>query len=80
MTSSSRSTHSPIVPTGQRQRGPSRQIDARVHRLERKLHRAKNLIVGGAIDQEEYDQVRGLIPGSGGQLEVARANRRPRRG
>ena len=43
----------------ERAKGTVAQIDARVHRLERDYHRAKNLIVRGAVGQEEYDRYEG---------------------
>jgi multidrug efflux pump subunit AcrA (membrane-fusion protein) len=44
----------------ERARGTVAQIDARVRRLERDYHRAKNLIVRGAVGQEEYDRGKGV--------------------
>ena len=51
------------------------QIDARVHRLERDYHRAKNLIVRGAVGQEEYDRYEGDYREAVASLDVAKANR-----
>jgi RND family efflux transporter MFP subunit len=58
-----------------RAKGTVAQFDARVRRLERDYHRAKNLIVRGAVGQEEYDRYEGDYREAMAGLEVARANR-----
>ena len=46
-----------------------------MHRLERDYHRAKNLIVRGAVGQEEYDRYEGDYREAVASLDVAKANR-----
>src|SRR5271165_6140643 len=58
-----------------RAKGTVAQIDARVHRLERDYQRAKNLIVRGAVGQEEYDRYESDYREAVASLDVARANR-----
>jgi RND family efflux transporter MFP subunit len=55
--------------------GTVAQIDARVRRLERDYHRAKNLIVRGAVGQEEYDRYEADYREAVASLDVAKANR-----
>src|ERR1700728_1458607 len=59
----------------ERAKGTVAQIEARVHRLERDYHRAKNLIIRGAVGQEEYDRYEGDYREAAASLDVARANR-----
>jgi RND family efflux transporter MFP subunit len=59
----------------ERAKGTVAQIEARVHRLERDYHRAKNLIMRGAVGQEEYDRYEGDYREAVASLDVARANR-----
>ena len=59
----------------ERAKGTVAQIDARVHRLERDYHRAKNLIVRGAVGQEEYDRYEADYREAVANLDVAKANR-----
>ncbi len=59
----------------ERAKGTVAQIDARVHRLERDYHRAKNLIARGAVGQEEYDRYEGDYREAVANLDVAKANR-----
>ena len=58
-----------------RAKGTLAQIDARVRRLERDYHRAKNLIVRGAVGQEEYDRYEADYREAVAGLDVAKANR-----
>lgn len=55
--------------------GTVAQFEARVHRLERDYHRAKNLLARGAVGQEEYDRYEADYHEAGANLHVARANR-----
>jgi RND family efflux transporter MFP subunit len=59
----------------ERARGTIAQIEARVHRLERDYHRAKNLIARGAVGQEEYDRYEADYREAVANLDVAKANR-----
>jgi membrane fusion protein, multidrug efflux system len=58
-----------------RAEGTVAQFEARVHRLERDYHRAKNLLARGAVGQEEYDRYEADYHEAGANLHVARANR-----
>ncbi len=58
-----------------RAKGTVAQYEARVHRLERDYQRAKNLIVRGAVGQEEYDRYEGDYREAVANLDVATANR-----
>ena len=58
-----------------RAKGTVEQYEARVRRLERDYLRAKNLIVRGAVGQEEYDRYEGDFREAVAGLDVARANR-----
>jgi RND family efflux transporter MFP subunit len=58
-----------------RAKGTVAQIDARVRRLERDYHRAKNLIVRGAVGQEEYDRYEADYREAVASLDIAKANR-----
>jgi RND family efflux transporter MFP subunit len=51
------------------------QYEARVHRLERDFQRARNLIVRGAVGQEEYDRFEADYREALANLDVAKANR-----
>ena len=55
--------------------GTVAQFEARVHRLERDYHRAKNLLARGAVGQEEYDRYEADYREAVANLHVARANR-----
>jgi RND family efflux transporter MFP subunit len=59
----------------ERARGTVAQCDARVRRLERDYQRAKNLIVRGAVGQEEYDRYEADYREGAANLDVAKANR-----
>ena len=59
----------------ERAKGTVAQDEARVHRLERDYQRAKNLIVRGAVGQEEYDRYEGDYREAVANLDVAKANR-----
>jgi RND family efflux transporter MFP subunit len=59
----------------ERANGTVAQIDARVRRLERDYHRAKSLIVRGAVGQEEYDRYEADYLEAAAALDVAKANR-----
>ena len=62
-------------PNSERARGTVAQFDARVRRLERDYQRAKNLIVRGAVGQEEYDRYEADYREGAANLDVAKANR-----
>jgi RND family efflux transporter MFP subunit len=53
----------------ERARGTVAQCDARVRRLERDYQRAKNLIVRGAVGQEEYDRYEADYRVSAGRID-----------
>jgi RND family efflux transporter MFP subunit len=59
----------------ERAEGTVAQYEARVHRLERDYHRAKNLLARGAVGQEEYDRYEGDYREAAANLDVAKANR-----
>jgi RND family efflux transporter MFP subunit len=59
----------------ERARGTVAQFEARVHRLERDYHRARNLLARGAVGQEEYDRYEGDYREATASLDVAKANR-----
>ncbi len=59
----------------ERARGTVAQYEARLHRLERDYQRVKNLLVRGAVGQEEYDRYEGDYREAAASLDVARANR-----
>jgi RND family efflux transporter MFP subunit len=59
----------------ERAKGTVAQCEARVHRLERDLQRAKILITRGAVGQEEYDRYEGDYREAVANLDVAKANR-----
>jgi RND family efflux transporter MFP subunit len=59
----------------ERAKGTVAQIEARVHRLKRDYHRAKNLLVRGAVGQEEYDRYEADHREAAANLDVAKANR-----
>jgi RND family efflux transporter MFP subunit len=59
----------------ERARGTVAQCDARVRRLERDYQRAKNLIVRGAVGQEEYDRYEADYREGAANLDVAKAYR-----
>jgi RND family efflux transporter MFP subunit len=58
-----------------RAKGTVAQIEARVHRLERDYHRARNLIARGAVGQEEFDRYEADYREAVANVEVAKANR-----
>jgi RND family efflux transporter MFP subunit len=58
----------------ERAQGTVAQYEARVHRLERDFHRAKNLLARGAVGQEEYDRYEADHREAVGNLQVARGN------
>src|SRR5690349_3127880 len=58
-----------------RTRGTVAQSEARVHRLERDYRRVKNLLLRGAVGQEEYDRCEADYREAVASLDVARANR-----
>jgi RND family efflux transporter MFP subunit len=58
----------------ERARGTVAQYEARVHRLDRDYHRAKNLLARGAVGQEEYDRYEADHREAVGNLQVARGN------
>jgi RND family efflux transporter MFP subunit len=58
-----------------RAEGAVAQFEARVHRLERDFHRAKNLLARGAVGQEEYDRYEGDYREAVANLRVSKANR-----
>jgi RND family efflux transporter MFP subunit len=59
----------------ERAEGTVAQYEARVHRLERDYHRAKNLLARGAVGQEEYDRYEADYREAVANLHVAKANR-----
>jgi RND family efflux transporter MFP subunit len=59
----------------ERAKGSVAQNDARVRRLERDYQRVKNLIVRGAVGQEEFDRYDGDYHEAVANLDVAKANR-----
>jgi RND family efflux transporter MFP subunit len=59
----------------ERAKGSVAQNDARVCRLERDYQRVKNLIVRGAVGQEEFDRYDGDYHEAVANLDVAKANR-----
>jgi RND family efflux transporter MFP subunit len=59
----------------ERARGTVAQSEARVHRLERDYRRVKNLLLRGAVGQEEYDRYEADYREAAANLDVARANR-----
>src|SRR5262249_54840374 len=59
----------------ERAEGTVAQYEARVHRLERDYHRAKNLLVRGAVGHEEYDRYEADYREAVANLHVAKANR-----
>jgi RND family efflux transporter MFP subunit len=59
----------------ERSEGTVAQYEARVHRLERDHHRAKNLLARGAVGQEEYDRYEADFREAAANLHVAKANR-----
>jgi RND family efflux transporter MFP subunit len=59
----------------ERAKGSVAQNDARARRLERDYQRVKNLIVRGAVGQEEYDRYEGDYREAVANLDVAKANR-----
>jgi RND family efflux transporter MFP subunit len=59
----------------ERAEGAVAQYEARVHRLERDYHRAKNLVARGAVGQEEYDRYEADYREAVASRDVARANR-----
>src|SRR3954447_1753294 len=59
----------------ERAEGTVAPYQARVHRLERDYHRAKNLLARGAVGQEEYDRYEGDYREAAANLDVAKANR-----
>src|SRR6516165_6866150 len=59
----------------ERSEGTVAQYEARVHRLERDHHRAKNLLARSAVGQQEYDQYEADYREAVANLHVAKANR-----
>jgi RND family efflux transporter MFP subunit len=59
----------------ERAEGTVAQYEARVHRLERDYHRAKNLLARGAVGQEEYDRYEADYREAVANLHVAKGNR-----
>jgi RND family efflux transporter MFP subunit len=59
----------------ERAEGTVAQYEARVYRLERDYHRAKNLLTRRAVGQEEYDRYEADYREAVANLDVAKANR-----
>jgi RND family efflux transporter MFP subunit len=59
----------------ERAEGTVAQCEARVHRLERDYHRARNLLARRAVGQEEYDRYEADYREAVANLHVAKANR-----